>query len=357
MNKGKYHNFTPLPLWPDEIREKGKPLLIAGPCSAETREQLLSTAQELHRHGVKVLRAGIWKPRTYPGNFEGVGLEALPWLLEAREVTGMLVGTEVGTATHAERALEAGLDYLWIGARTTTSPFAIQEIAEALRGSDIPILVKNPLNPSIDLWKGAVYRLIEAGLKRIAIIHRGFDVGVPQILRNTPLWSLVTDMRSDLPNIPIYLDPSHIAGRRDYLDKLIQVAYLLKYDGIMIESHLNPDEAWSDRNQQITPNELADTISRLPVASEQQLTLLRDELAGIDERLLLLLSLRRKLSGEIGDVKKVYGFSAYQEEQYLSKIEEITSAARIYDLPIELVRHLYKLVHDDSVSLQENENN
>lgn len=352
MNKEKYHNYSPHPLWSETLRQEGKPLLIAGPCSAETRAQLLATARELRRHGVKVLRAGVWKPRTYPGDFEGVGVEALSWLIEAREETGMLVGTEVGTAFHAEKALDAGLDYLWIGARTTASPFAIQEIAEALGGSDIPVLVKNPLNPSIDLWKGAVYRLIESGVKRIGLIHRGFDIGVPQDLRNTPLWSVVADMRKDLPHLPIYLDPSHIAGRRDYLDKLIQVAYLLEYDGIMIESHLNPDEAWSDRNQQITPTELAETISRLPIVSEQQLHLLRDELSGIDERLLLLLSIRRKLSSEIGGVKRAHGFTAYQEEQYLTKLKEITSAAQLYDLPEDLLRHLYVIIHDDSVSLQ-----
>ncbi|MDY3066322.1 bifunctional 3-deoxy-7-phosphoheptulonate synthase/chorismate mutase type II [Porphyromonas sp.] len=352
MNKDKYHNYSPEPLWPGIINNEEPPLIIAGPCSAETREQLLSTARELHGHGVKILRAGIWKPRTYPGDFEGVGEDALSWLIEAKMETGMLVGTEVGTAAHTEKALGAGLDFLWIGARTTASPFAIQEIAEVLGGSSVPVLVKNPLNPSIDFWKGAVYRLLEAGVKRIGLIHRGFDIGVPKDLRNTPLWSVVAEMRRDLPHLSIYLDPSHIAGRRDYLGKLIQVAYLLKYDGIMIESHLNPDKAWSDRNQQITPSELAETISNLPMVSEQQLYLLRDELRGVDERLLLLLSIRRKLSGEIGGVKRAYGLTAYQETQYLSKLKEITSAAKLYDLPEELLRHLYAIIHDDSVFLQ-----
>ncbi|MBR8784800.1 hypothetical protein IX308_000984 [Porphyromonas levii] len=353
MTKDKYHNYTPAPLWAEGVRKEGEsPLLIAGPCSAETRQQLLSTARALHSNGIKVLRAGVWKPRTYPGGFEGVGEEALSWLIEAREETGMLVGTEVGTAFHAEKALAAGLDYLWIGARTTASPFAIQEIAEVLGGCDVPVLIKNPLNPSVDLWKGAVYRLIESGVRRVGLIHRGFDIGVPQSLRNTPLWSVASDMRRELPHLPIYLDPSHIAGRRDYLDKLIQVAHLLKYDGIMIESHLNPDEAWSDRNQQITPAKLAETMAKLPEASERQLHLLRDELSGIDERLLLLLSIRRKLSHEIGAVKRVYGFTPYQEEQYLSKLRDLTSAAGLYDLPEGLLRHLYAIIHDDSVALQ-----
>lgn len=353
MNNESYHSFCSDPLWPKDILEEGKPLFIAGPCSAETREQLLSTAHALNQNGIKVLRAGVWKPRTYPGGFEGVGEKALKWLVDARQETGMLVGTEVGTAIHVEKAIDAGLDYIWIGARTTASPFAIQEIAHALSGCDIPVMVKNPLNPSIDLWKGAVYRFIEAGIKRIALIHRGFDVGVPQILRNTPLWSLIAEIRNDLPNLPVYLDPSHIAGRRDYLDKLIQVAFLLKYDGVMIESHLNPDEAWSDKNQQITPSKLFDMMTAVPNLTEQQLILLRDELGGIDERLLLLLSIRRKLSKEIGEVKKAHGFSAYQEDQYLSKLREMSSASKHYDLPEELLRHLYSIIHDDSVSLQE----
>lgn len=352
MSEETYSGFTPTLLWQSELYESGSPLLIAGPCSAESRAQLLATARELHQRGVRVLRAGVWKPRTFPGQFEGIGEEALLWLIEARDETGMLVGTEIGSAKHAEKAIAAGLDYLWIGARTTSSPFAVQEIADALKGIDIPILLKNPLNPSTDLWKGALYRLIDAGAKKLALIHRGFDIGVPRDLRNAPLWGLVADVRKELPSVPIYLDPSHIAGRRDYLSKLIQIAYLLKYDGIMIESHLTPDRAWSDRNQQITPTDLANILSSLPKPSQQHLQLLRDEMDGIDERMILLLSLRRKLSLEIGDVKRNQGFSPYQEAQYYYKRRELITSADVYGLPEELLLDLYQIIHDDSVAIQ-----
>lgn len=353
-NREKYHDYTPGALFPQLTDTEGQPFLIAGPCSAETREQLLTTARQLHNQGVQVLRAGLWKPRTYPGEFEGVGAEALPWLVEAREETGMLIGTEVGTAKHAESALAAELDYLWIGARTTASPFAIYEIAEALKGSDIPVLVKNPLNPSIDLWKGAVYRLLEAGVKRVGLIHRGFDIGVPQSLRNTPLWSVAQEMRDELPHLPIYLDPSHIAGRRDYLRNLIQIAYLLQYDGLMIESHHKPDEAWSDREQQITPAALAFTLATLSDTTEpEQLHLLRDDLASIDERLLLLLTHRRQLTRKIGELKRAHHIAPFQEEQYQAKLKAITKSAEHYQLPEKLIQHLYSIIHDDSVALQE----
>lgn len=340
-------SFRSAPLWGD-LEET----VVAGPCSAETQEQTLSTAKALHALGIKIFRAGVWKPRTYPGGFEGVGEVALDWLLEVRSETGMLIGTEVGTAQHVALALEYQLDFIWLGARTTASPFAVSEIADALRGSDITVLVKNPLSPSIDLWKGTLLRLIDAGITRLGVIHRGFDIGTHPHFRNTPLWDQIASFRADAPGIPILLDPSHIAGNRAYIRDFIQLSNLLQYNGLMIESHMDPDHALSDRRQQVTPLQLGELLTEVTHHDEQQLTLLRDELNQIDEKLLLLLSQRRNLSLEIGKVKERHGFEPYQEVQYQQKRQYIQKLAEEYGIPRELSYKLYELIHKDSIDIQ-----
>lgn len=351
MSKEALVDFRSLPLW-GERGDTSRPVLIAGPCSAESREQVLETAQSLSRHGVGIFRAGIWKPRTYPGQFEGMGEEALPWLLEARERTGLLIGTEVGSARHVELSLKYGLDYIWIGARSTSSPFAVQEIADALRGTDITVLIKNPLTPSLDLWKGALLRLLAVGCQKVGLIHRGFDIGAPSQLRNAPLWEVIAQMREEVPGVPIYLDPSHIAGKRQFLRRLVGMAGLLQYDGLMMESHTDPAHALSDKDQQVTPDELASIVADQSDPDQKQLLVLREEMEWIDDRLMLMLNLRRKLSKQIGDVKQVQGFAPYQEKQYQENLNRLSRMAEAYEMPQKFVTELYRHIHHDSVELQ-----
>lgn len=239
------------------------PLVIAGPCSAESLNQVMFTARALNDAGVRIFRAGIWKPRTRPCGFEGWGVKALPWLSMVKEMTGMLCSTEVGCARHVEMALEAGMDLLWIGARTTASPFAMEEIAQALRGCDVPVLVKNPVCPDLDLWIGAMERLHNAGLRRLGAIHRGFKTAGDTLYRNTPLWDIAGALRKELPELPILCDPSHMGGDRKLIEPLSVKALQLGYEGLIIESHICPDEAWTDARQQITPDELGTLMHRL----------------------------------------------------------------------------------------------
>lgn len=349
-------HFKSEPLWGKKL-VNSMPLLIAGPCSAESRDQVLETAQALSDKGVKIFRAGVWKPRTCPNQFEGVGEVGLSWLEEVKKQTGMLVGTEVGLASHAELALKHKMDFLWIGARTTASPFIIQEIAEVVADSDIPILIKNPLSPSLNLWMGAALRFIDAGVKKVAMVHRGFDIGIPSPMRNTPLWEMVSNLRAEMPGVPVYLDPSHIAGSRDYLRQLMLIAYLLKYDGIMLESHLTPDKALSDKKQQITPDELGKMLQSLKDADANELHLLRDELGWLDEQLMVILHLRRKLSLQIGEVKKEQGNKPFQEAEYQRRLELVTQKADAYDMPTDFVRTLYRVIHNDSIKIQTNDTN
>ena len=236
--------------------EAKRPIVIAGPCSAETEEQVMETAKQLAAKGQKIYRAGIWKPRTKPGGFEGIGVEGLAWLKEVKKETGMYVSTEVATAKHVYECLKAGIDILWVGARTTANPFAVQEIADALKGVDIPVLVKNPVNPDLELWIGALERIHNAGLKRLGAIHRGFSSYDKKIYRNLPQWHIPIELRRRLPNLPIFCDPSHIGGKRELVAPLCQQAMDLNFDGLIVESHCNPDCAWSDASQQVTPDVL-----------------------------------------------------------------------------------------------------
>ena len=271
-----------------------RPLIIAGPCSAETEEQVLEAARQLSHNGIKVFRAGIWKPRTKPGGFEGNGEKALPWMQRVKEETGMLTATEVATPHHVELALNAGIDILWIGARTTANPFAVQDIADALKGVDIPILYKNPVNPDLELWIGGMQRLNGAGIKRLAAIHRGFTSYDKSIYRNIPMWHMPIELRRRIPNLPIICDPSHIGGRRELIAPLSQQAMDLGFDGLIIESHCNPDNAWSDAKQQVTPDVLDFIIDKLTVRNTvdttESLKSLRSQIDDLDNELIELLS-------------------------------------------------------------------
>lgn len=346
------HYFHSTPLWDKSIIGETSPIVIAGPCSAESRNQVLGTAWALHKEGVRIFRAGVWKPRTYPGGFEGIGEEALSWLQEVKGETQMLVGCEVGSAAQAALALRYQLDYIWIGARTTSSPFAISEIAEALKGSDITILVKNPLSPSMNLWKGAVIRFINAGLYKIGLLHRGFDIGSEDELRYPPLWEEVLRLRKEIPGIPFYFDPSHIAGSRQFLHPLIQKAKDFGYEGFMIESHLQPDLAWSDANQQIHP-ELINHMLNSPVFPNEVLDLYRKELDHLDEQFINLVSKRRELCKAIGLIKATQGLTPFQQERYLRTKKKFAHLSNKYNIPVELSERLFEEIHNDSATLQE----
>lgn len=353
------HYFHSSPLWDRGIVGEHSPIVIAGPCSAESEEQILATAWALKKEGINIFRAGVWKPRTYPNSFEGIGEKALLWLQKARAQTGMLVGCEIGSPLQASLAVKYQMDYVWIGARTTSSPFTINEIAEALKGTDMPIIVKNPLSPSMDLWKGAIIRFINAGLYRIGALHRGFDIGKQDELRYPPLWNEVLEFKRDVPGIPFYFDPSHISGSRQFLHPLVQKAIELKYDGFMIESHLQPELAWSDANQQIHPEQIKHLL-QTPVSPEETIDLYRKELDHLDEELICLLARRRQLSKEIGQVKISYGYSPYQERRYKRTKEAFSRLSLKYKVPKELCENIFEEIHKDSTQLQEqlkNENN
>ncbi len=308
-----------------------RPMVIAGPCSAETETQVLNTAKELKNNGINLFRAGIWKPRTRPNCFEGVGAKGLPWLQKVKAETGMLVVTEVANAKHVELALNAGIDMLWVGARTTVNPFAVQEIADALKGTKIPILVKNPINPDLELWIGALERLYAAGIDKLAAIHRGFSTYQKIKFRNEPQWQIAIDLKRRIPNLPIFCDPSHICGKREYLEEVCQKAMDLNYNGLIIESHCNPDKAWSDASQQLTPGDLGKLLSNLiirkPEADNENIrsTLndLRFLIDDFDSQLLDLLEERMKVVQKIGAYKKANNISVLQSRRWNSILERI----------------------------------
>lgn len=297
-----------------------RPVVIAGPCSAETEEQVMETAKDLANKGIKIFRAGIWKPRTKPGGFEGVGVEGLAWLKRVQKETGMYVSTEVATKDHVFEALKAGVDILWIGARTSANPFAVQEIADALKGVDIPVLIKNPVNPDLELWIGAIQRIYNAGIRRIGVIHRGFSSYDKKMYRNSPLWHIPIELRRRIPNMPIFCDPSHIGGKRELVAPLCQQAMDLSFDGLIVESHCNPDCAWSDASQQVTPDVLDYVLNLLVIRDSTQttenLSELRRQIDCIDEQLLELLAKRMRISREIGIYKKEHNMPILQSPRY-----------------------------------------
>lgn len=332
------------------------PIVIAGPCSAESEEQVLETAKSLAAKGIKIFRAGIWKPRTKPGGFEGIGTLGLPWLKKVKQETGMLITTEVANRDHVFEALKAGVDILWIGARTTVNPFAVQEIADALKGTDVPVLVKNPVCPDLELWIGALQRLYGAGIHRLGAIHRGFSSYDKKIYRNLPLWHIPIELRHRLPDLPIFCDPSHIGGKRELVAPLCQQAMDLSFDGLMVEAHCNPDCAWSDAKQQITPDVLDYVLNLLVIRdgnqSTESLSALRQQIDGIDEQLLELLAKRMRISREIGVYKKEHNMPVLQSPRYSEILEQRSHMGEQMSLDTEFVKVFLKAVHEESVRQQ-----
>lgn len=333
-----------------------RPIVIAGPCSAETEEQVMATARELAKNGVKIFRAGIWKPRTKPGGFEGVGEQGLAWLQRVKEETGMLVATEVATKQHVKAALDAGVDVLWIGARTSANPFAMQEIADALAGVDVPVLVKNPVNPDLELWIGAMQRIYNAGLRRIGAIHRGFSAYGKHLYRNMPQWHIPIELRRRLPNLTIFCDPSHIGGKRELVAPLSQQAMDMGFDGLIIESHCEPDSAWSDKSQQVTPEVLNFILHTLVVRDSVQTTeslaLLRQQIDQIDSELLEALSKRMRVSREIGQYKKEHSMPVVQTGRYDDILNSRARSAEELGMSGEFMKVVYQAIHEESVRQQ-----
>ncbi|MBO5272443.1 MAG: bifunctional 3-deoxy-7-phosphoheptulonate synthase/chorismate mutase type II [Muribaculaceae bacterium] len=335
-----------------------KPLLIAGPCSAETEEQVIQTATELAANGVKIFRAGIWKPRTKPGGFEGVGIEGLQWLKKVKELTGMYTSTEVATKQHVEAALEAGVDLLWIGARTSANPFAMQEIADALQeaGADVPVLIKNPVNPDLELWIGAMQRIYNAGIKRIGAIHRGFSAYGKHLYRNLPQWHIPIELRRRMPNLPIICDPSHIGGKRELVAPISQQALDMGFDGLIIESHCDPDCAWSDKSQQVTPDVLNFIVNTLVLRDEshttESLTLLRQQIDTLDNELLEVLNKRMRVSREIGQYKKEHRMPVLQAGRYDDIIQSRVKLAMEMGMSSDFMKSVLAAIHEESVRQQ-----
>lgn len=345
------------PIFPREKR----PLLIAGPCSAETEEQVLAAAHGLKNQGVDLFRAGIWKPRTRPGAFEGVGVPGLRWLRRVKEETGLAVATEVANAQHVHDCLKYGVDALWIGARTTVNPFFMQEIADALAGADIPVLVKNPVNPDYKLWVGALERLYQAGLRRIAAVHRGFSTYGDSTYRNVPRWQMAIDLMQEFPDLEVICDISHICGRRDILAETAQKAYDLNFDGIMVETHPTPDQAWSDAAQQITPEQFGAMIHSLvlrPTTTDDpdflvQIENYRAELDDLDEELIMLVARRMQLVREIGAVKKAKNVSVLQPERFRALREALGRQGAKNELSAEFIALFIEAIHQESINQQE----
>lgn len=336
--------------------EDKRPTVIAGPCSAETEEQTMQAAKQLAGQGIKIFRAGIWKPRTKPGGFEGVGVEGLNWLRNVKKETGMYVSTEVATAKHVLEALKYGIDLLWIGARTTANPFAVQEIADALQGVNIPVLIKNPVNPDLELWIGAIERIHNAGLRKIGAIHRGFSSYDKKIYRNLPQWHIPIELHRRIPNLPIFCDPSHIGGRRDLIAPLCQQAMDLQFDGLIIESHCDPDNAWSDKDQQITPEVLALILNTLVIREMNQTTeslaALRKQIDEIDISLIELLAKRMRVSREIGQYKKEHEMPILQTGRYDEIISKRVAEGVNMSMSEDFMKTILEAIHSESVRQQ-----
>ncbi len=336
------------------------PLVIAGPCSAESEEQILNIAHQLKKTDATVLRAGIWKPRTRPGNFEGVGEIGLKWLKKAKDETGLLTATEVANPHHVELALQNEVDVLWIGARTTVSPFIVQEIAEALKGTDKIVLVKNPVNPDLALWLGAVERLHASNIKKIGVIHRGFSTYEKTRYRNNPEWQIPIDFQNLFPDLPLILDPSHIAGRRDVIFDLCQTALDLNFDGLMIETHNDPDNAWSDAKQQITPKVLKQLTNDLIIKKEEgdaieyknKLDNLRTQIDVIDHKLTGILGKRMQIADDIGVLKTKNNVAILQNKRWNEILEKMILEGKENNLSEEFILKIYKAIHQESINHQ-----
>lgn len=336
------------------------PFLIAGPCSAEGPEQLLEVALALQELGISTMRAGVWKPRTRPNNFEGVGPIAFDWIADVKAATNIRFAIEVATAEHVEHALKAGIDLLWIGARTTVNPFTVQEIADALTGVDIPVFIKNPINPEEALWLGAIERIYKAGIEKVGAIHRGFSSYQKSRYRNQPYWQIPLSLKSQFPDLPLLADPSHIAGSRELIQEVSQKALDLGYDGLMIETHPNPDKALSDAQQQITPASLKKIVESLRISNHSssdtffinQLEALRLKIDSLDQELIDSLAARMKLVGQIGEYKKDNNVTVFQLERWQEIMQTRPDWAQKQNLTREFITEIFKAIHDESIRLQ-----
>ena len=345
------------------IQEKWekRPLIISGPCSAETEEQVLATAQQLAATGkVDILRAGIWKPRTKPGMFEGIGAKGLPWMQAAKKLTGLPTAVEVATGKQVQDALTFDVDLLWIGARTTVNPFSVQEVADALRGVDVPVLIKNPINPDLELWSGALERVARAGIKQIGLIHRGFSSYGNTEYRNAPMWHLAIEMKRRNPGVMIINDPSHICGRRDILMEVAQKAIDLDFDGLMIESHIDPDAAWSDAKQQVTPARLVEMLDQIQWRKEDvpsetfhaALDKFREQINHIDDELMQLLGQRMQIADKIGEYKKNNSVTILQTNRWNQILEKAFGKGDKLGLSQEFITRYLDAVHMESINRQ-----
>lgn len=350
----KVHN------WLDDLK-LSHPLVIAGPCSAETETQVLSIAHEVKNLGIRIFRAGIWKPRTRPGGFEGVGAIGLKWLQKAKAETGLLMAIEVANAHHVQLALAHDIDILWIGARTAVNPFAVQEIADALKDTDKIVLLKNPINPDLSLWIGGVERLQNAGIKKIGIIHRGFSSYEKTKYRNQPEWQIAIDLHNRFPDLPLIGDPSHITGNRDMIQEVSQQALDLNYDGLMIETHNTPEQAWSDAAQQVTPSALKKILNNLKVKREttteedfnEQMAHLRSQIDSFDTKLLGILGDRMKVAEQIGFLKKEKNIAVLQNKRWNEVLEKMIKEGHEKGLSEAFILKLFKGIHQESIVHQE----
>ncbi|MBQ0164497.1 MAG: bifunctional 3-deoxy-7-phosphoheptulonate synthase/chorismate mutase type II [Bacteroidales bacterium] len=345
-----------LPLDLPGIDMAQRPLVITGPCSAESEEQVMTTATQLAAKGFRIFRAGAWKPRTKPGGFEGHGEKSLPWIKRVHDELGMLTAVEVATPAHIEAALRHGIDILWIGARTAANPFAMQEIADALHGHDVPVFVKNPVNPDLELWIGALQRINGAGIRRLAAIHRGFSSYEKRLYRNQPMWHIPIELRRRIPELPIIGDPSHIGGRRELIAPLCQQIMDLGFDGLIIESHCNPDKAWSDSAQQVTPDVLDFILDKLTIRTEMVSTdvlkSLRKQIDECDNSLLELLARRMRICREIGQYKKEHNMQIVQTLRYTEILDKRGAQGALSGMSQDFIRDVFEHIHEESVNQQ-----
>ena len=353
-------NNSKLRSWLDDLNLE-HPLVIAGPCSAETESQVLKIAHDLKNSDVSIFRAGIWKPRTRPGNFEGVGSIGLKWLQKVKKETGLLITTEVANANHVKIALDHDIDVLWIGARSTVSPFIVQEIADVLQNTDKIVLLKNPVNPDLSLWYGGIERLYSANIKKLGVIHRGFSTYSKTKFRNNPEWQIPIELQNKFPDLPLICDPSHICGRRDIIEETSQKALDLNFDGLMIETHNDPDNAWSDASQQITPKTLIKLMKDLIIRKEsvqersfiKELENLRIEIDDADSQILDILGNRMKVSDKIGKIKKKQNVAILQSERWKNILKKMISDGKQRGLSEDFILKIFKAIHQESINHQE----
>ena len=350
-----------IPLYEWGMFTEPRPSVVAGPCSAETEEQVMETAKGLKDLGINVYRAGIWKPRTHPGSFEGIGSEGLKWMQRVRKEYGLKVSTEVASEKHVYECLKFGVDLVWIGARTTANPFLVQQIADALKDTDIPVLVKNPVNPDLDLWIGALERLNRAGIRKLGVIYRGFSTFDKIKYRNDPQWQVAVELRSRYPELPFFVDPSHMGGSKDYIREISQRSLDLGFEGLMIESHCNPAVALSDAKQQLTPCELKELLYNQIVVREkdsdapdwkENIDQLRAKIDIIDENILYALGSRMKISRQIGEYKKNNNIAILQTSRWDKVLAKVVEQAKDYGIPEKCIMDIFNTIHEASVEVQ-----